>query len=173
MCLNFDLFVQVIVCGNVIVFCKMPAVNCTQGLQILAEDNIIIIRRMLLNHVINARKMTEIGCCFIVTLLERAAIFKLVNNEVSIFNFKELFGNFQTNVVQLSYIFLGKLGGKNGRKERCHLWFLLGVGCGADPVGCGSDGHRMPPRNEGVQPIVDTSESVTPNPHSTRIPGIL
>ena len=128
--LNFDLFVQVVVCGNVIVFCKMPAVNCTQRLQILAEDNIIIIRRMLLNHVINARKMTEIGCCFIVTFLECSAILKLVNNEVSVLNFKKLFGNCQTNVVQFSYIFLGKLGGKNGGKERGH-----GVGCGADPVG--------------------------------------
>ena len=127
--LNFDLFVQVIVCGNVIVFCKMPAVNCTQSLQILAEDNIIIIRRMLLNHMINARKMAEVRCSFVVTLLECSAILKLVNNQVSIFCFKELFGNCQTNVVQLSYIFLGELGGKNGRKERGH-----GVGCGVDPV---------------------------------------
>ena len=166
--LDFNLFVQVIVCGNVIILCKMPAVNCTQGLQILAEDNIIIIGRMFLNHMINARKMTEIGCCFVVTLLESSAILKLINNEVSIFFFKKLFGNFQTNVVQLIYIFLGKLCGKNGRKERGH-----GGGCGVDSVGCESDGHRMTLRNERAQPIVDTSESVTPKPHSTRIPGIL
>lgn len=140
--LNFNLFVQVVVCGNVIVFCKMPTVNCTQGLQILTEDNIIIIRRMFLNHVINARKMTEIGCGLIVTLLESSAILKLINNEVSIFFFKKLFGNFQTNVVQFSYILLGKLCGKNGRKERGH-----GGDGGVDPVGCGSDGHRMTPRN--------------------------
>ena len=171
--LNFNLFVQVVVCGNVIVLCKMPAVNCTQGLQILAEDNIIIIRRMLLNHVINARKMTEVGCCFIVTFLECSAILKLVNNQVSVLNFKKLFGNCQTNVIQLIYIFFGKLGGKNGRKERCHFWILLGVGCGADSVGCESDGHRMTLRNEGAQPIVDTSETGTAEPHSTRIPGIL
>ena len=130
MCLNLNPFVQVIVCGNIIILCKVPTVNCTQGLQILTEDNIIIIRRMLLNHVINARKMTEIGCSLIITLLESSAILKLINNEVSIFFFKKLFGNFQTNVVQFSYIFLGKLCGKNGRKERGH-----GGGGGVDPVG--------------------------------------
>ena len=74
--------------------------------------------------------MTEIGCSFVVTLLECSAILKLVNNQVSVLNFKKLFGNCQTNVVQLSYIFFGKLGGKNGRKERGH-----GGGGGVDPVG--------------------------------------
>ena len=166
--LNFNLFVQVIVCGNVIILCKMPAVNCTQGLQILAEDNIIIIGRMFLNHMINARKMTEIACGLIVTLLESSAILKLINNEVSIFFFKKLFGNFQTNVVQFSYILLGKLCGKNGRKERGH-----GGDGGVDPVGCGSDEHRMTLRNERAQPIVDTSETGTLNPHSTGIGSIL
>ena len=130
MCLNLNPFVQVVVCGNVIILCKVPTVNCTQGLQILTEDNIIIMRRVLLNHVINARKMTEIGCGLIVTLLESSAILKLINNEVSIFFFKKLFGNFQTNVVQFSYIFFGKLCGKNGRKERGH-----GGECGVDPIG--------------------------------------
>ena len=128
--LNFNLFVQVIVCGNVIILCKMPAVNCTQGLQILAEDNIIIIGRMFLNHMINARKMTEVRCSFVVTLLECSAILKLVNNEVSVLNFKELLGNFQANVIQFSYIFFGKLCGKDGRKERGH-----DGGGGVNPVG--------------------------------------
>ena len=92
--LNLDTFVQVIVDGHRIIMPEVPAINCTQSLQIFAEDNIIIIGRMRLHPVIDSDKVTKIGCSPIESFLCRSGKLKGINNPISIIFAEKLFGYF-------------------------------------------------------------------------------
>ncbi len=118
--MGFDLnpFVQIIVHGDRLIMPEVPAVDCTQSLQILAEDNIIIIGRMRLNPVIDSDKVAEVWRCAIITFLCTTGILKGINNPISIILAEKLFGYFQTDCIQFVDLFLSQMHRKNRREER-------------------------------------------------------
>ncbi len=118
--MGFDLntFVQIIVDGHRIIMPEVPAVDCTQSLKILAENNIIVVGRMRLNPVIDSDKVTEIRCGAVVTFACTTGILKSINDAISIILTEELLCHFQANCIQFVDTFLGQLQRKNRSEER-------------------------------------------------------
>ena len=75
--------------------CKVPAVDSTQGLQILAENYIIAVVGCLCFHpVVDTSKVTEVRSSAIVTLTGSARILKGINNSLCTINAEQFRGNF-------------------------------------------------------------------------------
>lgn len=118
--MGFDLntLVQIIVDSHRLIVTEMPAVDCTQSLQILAEDDIIIVVGVRLNPVVDSDKVAEIWSCAVVSFLCTTGILQCIHDAIGIIFAEKLFCYFQADCIQFVDTFLGQLERKNRSEER-------------------------------------------------------
>ena len=136
--MGFDLntLVQIIVDSHRLIVSEVPTINCTESLQILTEDNIIIVVRVRLNPVVDSNEVAEVWSGTIITFICTTGILKSIHDAVCVILTEKLFCYFQANCIQFVNTFLGQLERKNRSEERgggVHLGVVV-VGVSGAPL---------------------------------------
>ena len=122
MCLYFDTFVKRIADAVVLEGTKMPAVNTTQSLKILAESNIISIRRVAFDVPIYRIECPEIS----MMAIDSAALLQCADNKVGGFFIEEPRSVLITDSIKAINLFAADVFNQCGVEERCVGHVLMG-----------------------------------------------
>ena len=134
---NLDNFMQRLANRRMLEGCKVPAVDFTQGLQILAENNIIAVVVCLCFYpVIDTSKVAEVRSSTIVTLTGSARILKGINNSLGTINAEKFRGNFKADCIKLANLIVIQVLKLDRRKERScgGHWSGVVVGVSGAPL---------------------------------------